>query len=339
MPRSPSRILVIQLRRIGDALLASPAVKLLRATYPQARIDFLVEPPADQALRGNPDINDILLYDKRRPLHWLWETRKRGYDMVIDYMGNPRSGLLTFLSGAETKAGPGNVFWTCVYNKIMPLGEPLVYSSAEKMRMLRHIGIENPGVSPLPVIYPDQEHHQWAETLLKGLGVDSGKKAVAFAPASRKSARRYPPHHYAALAKMIVSQLGRPVLLVTGKGEEDVAREIIATAGTGVYALEPAPSLRHLAALLSRCALLVSNCNGPKHIAIAAGTPTLTIHGGSDPAAWTPAGFAEHQFIINAAITCAPCRQNDCPRGDLACLEGLSPELVYARILEMPGIK
>ena len=138
---------------------------------------------------------------------------------------------------------------------------------------------------------------------------------------------------------MIAEKLHRPVILITGKGEEAVAQEIMAAAGPGVYALEPAPSLRHLAALFSHCALLVSNCNGPKHIAIAAGIPTLTIHGGSDPAAWTPAGFAEHQFITNSSPSCIPCRKNECQRGDLACLEGLPPAAVYARILEMPGIK
>lgn len=339
MAQNPSRILVIQLRRIGDALLATPAVKLLRATYPSARIDFLVEAPADQALRGNPDINEILLYDKRRPLRWLWEVRKRRYELVIDYMGNPRSGLLAFLSGAAVKAGPGNVFWTCVYNKIMPLGEPLVYSSAEKMRMLEHLGIKNHGISPLPSIYTEEEQRRWAEDLFKTLALPLDKRAIAFAPASRKAARRYPPRHYAELAKMIVSKLDRPVLLVTGKGEEAVAEEIAAAAGHRVYSLAPTPSIRHLAALFSQCALLVSNCNGPKHIAIAAGIPTLTIHGGSDPAAWTPAGFTEHQFIINSSPACIPCRKNECPRGNLACLEGLPPAAVYARILEMPGIK
>ena len=334
-----SRILVIQLRRIGDALLASPAVKLLRATYPQAKLDFLVEATAADVLRGNPDLNEILVYDKTRPLRWLLEIRRRRYDLVIDYMGNPRSGLLTFISGAAVKAGPGNVFWTCAYNKIMPLGLPPVYSSAEKMRMLAHLGIQNPGISPLPVIFPSREHRDWAAAALEKLGLNAqDRRAIAFAPASRKTARCYPAKHYAALASMIVSKLHRPVLLITGQGEEAVAEGIAKAAGEGVFTLSPAPSLRHLATLLARCALLVTNCNGPKHIAIAAGTPTLTIHGSSDPAAWTPAGFPDHQFIINNSPSCIPCRRNDCPRGDLACLETLAPALVYNRILEMPGI-
>ncbi|NLO90443.1 MAG: glycosyltransferase family 9 protein [Elusimicrobia bacterium] len=338
MPQA-SKILVIQLRRIGDALLASPAVKLLRAAYPQAELDFLVEPSAADVLRGNPDISELLVYDKKRPLFWLFEIRRRRYDLVIDYMGNPRSGLLAFASGARIKAGPGNVFCTCVYNSIMPLGVPPVYSSAEKMRMLAHIGIENPGISPLPVIFPGQEHKDWARETLANLGLAPEEKlAIAFAPASRKTARAYPPRHYAALAAMITSQLHRPVLLITGHGEEAVAGQILKDAGSNVFAVPPAQSLRHLAALLARCALLVTNCNGPKHIAIAAGTPTLTIHGSSDPLAWTPSGFPEHQYIVNSAPDCIPCRRNDCPRGDLACLENLDPALVYNRILEMPGI-
>ncbi|HOX22468.1 MAG TPA: glycosyltransferase family 9 protein, partial [Elusimicrobiales bacterium] len=166
-----SKILVIQLRRIGDALLATPAVRLLKRVYPSATVDFLAEPQAADALAGNPHINEVILYDKKHPLKALWNIRNRGYDIVIDYMGNPRSGLITFLSGAPVKAGPGNVFWTCAYNKIMSLGEPPVYSSAEKIRMLEHIGIKNTGVSPLPAIYFLPEHKAWAEGILKTLGL------------------------------------------------------------------------------------------------------------------------------------------------------------------------
>ena len=74
---APDRILVIQLRRLGDVLVTTPSVEALRLAYPRAEIDFLVEPPGDQLLEGNPHLSRVLRYDAKRPLAEIRKARAR----------------------------------------------------------------------------------------------------------------------------------------------------------------------------------------------------------------------------------------------------------------------
>ena len=106
MEQNPGSILIIQLRQIGDVLLTTPAAEVLKANFPEASLDFLTEPPADQVLKDNPFIDTVLAYDRRSPLKWLLKVRAAKYGLVVDFMSNPRSALLAWASGAPATAGP-----------------------------------------------------------------------------------------------------------------------------------------------------------------------------------------------------------------------------------------
>ncbi|MCR4294147.1 MAG: glycosyltransferase family 9 protein, partial [Elusimicrobia bacterium] len=105
---APRSILVVQLRRLGDVILTTPALEALKRKYPDARLDFLVEAPGAEAVAGHPAIDQVLIYDANSPwsaLDWAFKIRARRYDWVIDFLANPRTALLTALSGAKVKAG------------------------------------------------------------------------------------------------------------------------------------------------------------------------------------------------------------------------------------------
>ena len=86
MDFTPKKILLIQLRQIGDVILSTPAAEVLKNNFPAAKLDFLTQPPSDQALLRNPAIDEILVYDALHPLKWLLKIRRRRYDLVIDLM-------------------------------------------------------------------------------------------------------------------------------------------------------------------------------------------------------------------------------------------------------------
>ena len=91
------KFLLIQLRRIGDVLMTTPAIRLLRESYPDADLTFLTESPSDQVLNENPNLQEILLYRKpesiAESLRYFLNLRSRKFDCVIDFYGNPRSAL------------------------------------------------------------------------------------------------------------------------------------------------------------------------------------------------------------------------------------------------------
>lgn len=330
--RIPEKILIIQLRRIGDVLLTTPAARALRAAFPEAKIDFLAEPPCGQALEGNPDISEVLEYAPGSPLKWIRAIRARGYDWIVDFLGNPRSALITALSGAPVKAGPAHVFWNFAYSISMKQAASPVYAAEEKMLMLGQLGVA-PAKEAFPIMKVRGADEDWARQVLDR-SFQKGSLRIAFAPASRKFTRRWPEGNYAELARMAAGGLKAEIMVLWGPGEKDAAERIAAASGPRVFPAPATPSLGRLAALLGRMDLLVTNCNGPKHIAVSQGCPTLTIHGSSDPAAWTPAGSPLHRFIRREDMPCVGCRKNECSL-DAECLSGLAPSSVFRTMTQM----
>lgn len=314
---NPRAILVIMLRRIGDVLLTTPAVRALRKLYPEARIDFLVDPPAHQLLEGVPEISNVIVREGSGPanyVYWLWRMRRNGYDWVIDYMGTPRTAMLTFASGASLRAGPAQVSHRWAYNRLLRESSAPCYSGLEKIRVLSSLGLSPDESDFLPRLPGERKRPP-------GL-------LVGFAPASRRETRRWPAARFAELGRLLRDRLGASLLVFWGPGEKALAEEVCRGVGDGAHVAPETKDLRRLCDLIGGLSLLVSNCNGPKHIAVARGVPTLTIHGSSDPACWTPPGGGPHRCVRREELPCIGCSLNRCPSG-MSCLRGLGADRVF----------
>ena len=313
----PRRILVIQLRRIGDVILTTPAIRALKRRYPAAEIDFLVEETGSQALAGNPDLNRILVYrgGPWETLAWLWRVRRLGYDWIIDYLGNPRSALLTAFSGAAVRAGPARAAHRWAYNHLLVQPDKAQYAGLEKISVLHALGIDAGGADFMPYVF------------LAPRSVRP-ENLVGLAPASRKETRRWPASSFVELGKLLRERFGSELVVFWGPGELPLAREVARGIGPGARISDPTPDLAAAARELVRCRIIVTNCNGLKHLAVALGVPTLTVHGSSDPASWTPP-HPDHASVRLEELDCIACRLNVCPR-HLECMKELSPQRVLA---------
>jgi len=318
------------LRRIGDVILTTPAVRALKKLYPLAAIDFLVEEPSDQILRGNPDISEILVYEKGilNYLRWLFTVRNRGYDWVIDYMGNPRTAILTFLSGAPVSAGPGHVSHRWAYAQHLKESDSSFYSAQEKIRVLRSLGLSPDEKDCIPVLSSDASSEEHADDLLRKMRLPPGP-IVGLVPASRKTTRRWPWESYAEVGKKLRDEFGAKILVFYGPGEFELAKKVRDAVGANAYLAPRSNDLRVLAALVGRCSLLVTNCNGPKHIGGARGVATVTIHGSSDPNCWNPPENPKHPIVRLESLECIGCMKNRCPY-NLECMRDLTPEMALA---------
>ena len=98
--------------------------------------------------------------------------------------------------------------------------------------------------------------------------------------------------------------------------------------GDGALASPETRTLAEMARFMAACRLIVTNCNGPKHVAVGLGIATLTIHGSSDAASWNPP-HARHPFVRLDGLSCLACRLNECPT-NMECMTQLSPERVFA---------
>jgi ADP-heptose:LPS heptosyltransferase len=304
---------------------------VLKDNFPEAKLDFLVQPPGDQALARNPAIDEILAYDPGRPLRWALEVRRRRYDLIVDFMSNPRSAVITALSGARIKAGPAYTSSAWAYNLKLELRPGQVeYNPFFKIDLLRQAGLKNI-FYPCPEFRPDPEDLDWAAGMTAGLK----RPLILLAPASRRATRRWPSEHYASLAALAAAKLNASVLVLWGPGERHLAGEVAGLAGHPSVSVSPeTATLSRLSALLQRAVLLVSNCSGTRHLAQASGVPTLGIYGSSRPESWSPPDDGRHRVVRNSGMACIACQKSECSAG-IRCLKELLPDTVFATLEEM----
>ena len=319
-PEPPKKILVIQLRRLGDVILTTPALSALKKRYPAATLDFLVEEAGAEAVAGHPAIDEILVYDAKGPLDalsWALKIRARGYDWVIDFLANPRTALLTAFSGAAVKAGPAHVRRSWAYNHKMVQSPKACYAALEKVRWLAGLGVAPDDAPALPQLFVAKR----PETV---------GNVVGLVPPSRQVTRRWPAESYARLGRLLRDKHGCSLKVFWGPGEKGLADEVVRGIGAGAEAIPETRTIAELARELAACRVVVSNCAGPKHVAVALGVPTVTIHGSSDPASWTPA-HPDHRSVRLDELECIGCRSNACAY-QLECLRQLPPERVLPAV-------
>jgi ADP-heptose:LPS heptosyltransferase len=283
-------------------------------------------------LEGNPNIDRVMLYEPRKAFGWLSAIRRERYDLVLDFLGNPRTALLTRASGAALRAGPNRMARRWAYNRLFPHPAPAPYSAEEKMLSLSVLGFA-PKAEPRPRVHLAPDRRERARATLAELGPGPW---LGIVPGSRRDTRRWPAASYGRLARLASDRLGRRGLVLWGPGERPLAEETVRrSGGTAVLAPET-PHLLDLAATLEACSAVVTNCNGPKHLAVAVRTPTLTLHFSSDPAAWNPPGDPRHPIVRVEELDCIGCGLNRCPYA-LECQTQLTPERAFEPLRELIG--
>lgn len=327
-------ILVIKPRAAGDVVLSTPVLRNLRRAFPSATIDFLTERPFADLVRGNPDVNSVLVHDRASMsgVDLIRTVRTRRYGMVIDLFGNPRTALVTFLSGAPTRVGYRFRGRRYAYNTVVEPRGAAVHNVQFNLDALEALGI--PIVDRSPFVPCSKEDERYVDGFLVQLG---GGPLVGVNTAGGWYTKRWGIQRYARLCDRLIAEQECTVVLTWGPGEQEHVEAIRAAMRETPF-IPPATTFPQLAALLKRCDFVVSNDTGPMHIAAAMGTPVLGIYGPTNPALQGPFGEG-HLTIRNESLTCLGCNLTSCPIG-LPCMEGLSVDAVLAafgRLREAPG--
>ena len=328
------QILLIQFRMIGDVLLNTPLVRALRQHYPQSHIAYCTEPVPAGVLKGNPMIDEIILHPRPSTLREEWRfirlIRRRGFDVVIDAMGNPRSALLSLMSGARHRIAFARWPRSLCYNMLVEHRHELdEYTVEKRLRLLQPLGIHASDLSTV-VTYSSKERKS-VDVFLEGNGVKADDLLICIDPTSHVYTRQWPAKFFSELVGLLDTKLGARVCLLWGPGEREYVEEIAASARTRPL-LNPPWELAHIAALLDRADLFVGCDSAPGHIAVSQQTPTVTVFGAQNSANWRPAD-PRHR-VVKKGLPCQPCNQRTCgPPLDVACLRTMTVEEVFEAVL------
>jgi len=322
------KILIVNTGQIGDNLLLTPIFRALRKEYPEAHIAHLTSSSTAPILAGNPDLSELIsLYKKmgiRKYLAFLMDLRRRKFDVVLDYLGNPRTALISLVTGAPQRLGYDYRIRKYCYTHVVKRKREPVYAVDFKMDLVKPLQVQSQGMG-LTLVIPSEAWKR-AREFTEGLLKDG--PLIVFSPVSRRKYKRWPVERYSSLADSLVEKYKARIVLIWGPGEEGVVNTFTAGMKNQCF-VAPRTTLMEMAGIIALSDLFIGNDNGPKHMAVAVGTSTVTIFGPTDPRAWTPPNSPQHVSVRKDA-GCKRCVPQRCR--DFKCLEMVSVDDVLGAV-------
>jgi len=335
-----AHILVVKLAGIGDLLLATPALRALRETYPQARIDLLVTPDSAGLLNGWDVINNIIVLDKYvfdymkqvvkhpralLPLKELWSTLRAGeYDAVLLFhhltlhFGRLKHQLLMRATGAKWRVGLDNGHGWFLNVHVKDDGFGAKHEAEYCMAIAEAVGatIHNKHLE-LPL---SEDQRRQARQLVFGDATAESvpHPIIAMHPGSGgySTARRWAPERFAQLANTLFHDVGGQIVLMGGPEEITLHQQIMdmIESDVPVCSLAGKGSIKVAAAVLKQVELFIGNDAGLMHLAVAVNTPTIAIFGLSNHKAWGPYTgdpTSKRATVVRLDLPCMPCFYRD----------------------------
>jgi len=328
-----ARILLIRLSALGDVVFALPALRWLRQSLPQARIEWVTEDRHEGLLREHPDIDALHIFPRRQgpipALRSLFQLRKTGpFDAVIDFQANLKSALHVGAVHSSFKLGFGPPIQRersgrFLHHQVAGLGEaPRARRDAALMEQF--LGRSIPEAcfqgGPWPISEGLAPFHPGKDpekiVLLHTGGTAYGRD------------KAWPDEHWVQLAKNLKGEGHRVELLWTPSDAHQVQTRAQAAEVSLAPATNGIPSLMHLC---DQADLLIGTDSGPFHLAAWRGTPALGLYGATDPRIYAPMGT--HGHALSALGDEAPPKRQRDRRSPF--MDALTPQVVLQKALEL----
>jgi lipopolysaccharide heptosyltransferase II len=337
------KILLVRLRLIGDVAFTTPLIGALRRQYPDAHLAYVVEPAAEPVVRGNANLDDVILAPRRRGLGRLRDDvtlggrlRRERFDIAIDLHGGPRSAWLTWASRAPMRIGYSITGRSWMYTHVVPRAADLAprHSVLNQWDLLEPLGIP-PGDPDANTMEMPHDIHAAAfvERRLREARIETHPLVVIHVSAGNPF-RRWPAESFVQLiSRLATRDPRRRFVLTSGPSQPEAALEIAAEARMKLGPLaHTVPDLGEfdlleLRALVNRAAVYIGGDSGPLHVAATTRTPIVALFGptlAERSMPWRdPRWFAEAVQVNTLA--CRPCNQRTCVHGDFRCLGTITP--------------
>ena len=328
------RILMIRLSAIGDVVRVLPALHALRDLYPTAQIDWVVEPKSVSVIEGHPALDQVILFTRPEGMmdaarafqETAREIKANRYDIVLDFHGILKSGLLMKSSKAKRRIGfapPRSQEMSHLFaNERVDLPTQRMNRIEENLALVKHLGAKLHSLDVVLDIEPEVEDD--VDLFLEDVFHADKRLTLVHAPVDRPE-KQWPLAYYAQLCDLLAADGRFDVLLTWGPGQLGVAQEVSQLSKRKALVAPETPDLKHFAALATRSALFVGGDTGPMHIASAMGVPVVAIFGGTDPARHSP--LRQPHEVLSAAPEPFP---KDVSLGEAEMyMRAVSPENVF----------
>ena len=337
MKHGTPRILIIRLSAIGDVVRVLPALHNLRDAFPNAQIDWAVEPKAADIISGHPAIDDLLVFERpegawpafKAFMRFCMDVRTRHYEVIADFHGIFKSGLITAFSKADDKYGfarPRSQELSYLFtNRKVRLSSEKLNRVEENLALCERIAParSRPNVTMfIPADVQDDIHEYYDHTF------DGGKLTIAVHVPVDREEKRWPDAHFAALCDMLLGDGRYEVVLTWGPGQLGEVEAVMRKMRRKPRIAPEMPGLKHYACFVHSANLYFGCDTGPMHIAAIMGTPVVAVFGGTDPAKHAPVNTPCRVLYAEPGKT-----NGELPPAER--LEMITPEMAYDACVDL----
>jgi heptosyltransferase-2 len=353
---APARIGLFLPNWVGDAAMATPALRALRRRYPSAAVIGVGRPFLRELLAGTAWLDELIEFEprgrdrQRRGLPFFKRLRAARLDTALLFSNSFRTAMWAWASGARQRIGyvrygRGPLLTTRLFQKREPFSGRWWHGSRWQPSpvlddfLALAYALDCPVESPRLELTTTAADERAVADAWQRLGLGAGRPIVALnSSGAFGAAKLWPLEYFVALARSIVQSLTHDVLVICGPQERELARTITAkSASPRVVSLADEPlGLGLTKAALRRCRLLVTTDSGPRHLAAALNVPTVSLFGPTHRA-WSE-NYHPRAIDLQRSVPCGPCQQRVCPLGHHRCMRELTVAEVLGAVEQLLSI-
>lgn len=335
LPNLPlgARIVLIRLRSLGDIVLLTPSLRLLKEWRPDLRLSVVIETRFHALLAGNPNVDEVLGAGEGSgwqktvaQLRAARGLRKRKFALCINLHGGPTSAFLTRLSGARWKAGLKHFRSRGIYDFLVPdarniLNQPIVHTAEHQASAFFWLGLPRQPIPMAELFVSPSAQARWNEERRR-LGI---AQYALLHPPALYATKEWPAERFAQLGRYLEEEMALTPIFSCGPGESRCLDNVENASGHSIRRLDQ-PELPTFMAAIAGARLFVGNDSGPAHMAAALRRHLVVIFGSSNSKIWgpwpgskseeaEPSSGAECLFrVAQNAYECNPCPGDRCYR-------------------------
>lgn len=333
------RIAIVKPSALGDIVNSLPVLTAVRSRFPDAHIAWVVNRSYELLLRGHPELDEVIPFDRSAAdvgiretilgfTHFCRALRRRRFDLVIDLQGLLRSAVIVAATRAPRRVGLSTARegarW--FYTDVVPVADFNAIHAVDRYWLVAEaLGAgAGPKQFKLPITAADRA---WAEKKLGGCP----RPWLMVGAGSRWETKRWPPEHFATLLRKAQERFGGTAVFVGGRDEQPLARTVARRLHGDSVDLTGQTVLPHLAAVLERADVMISNDTGPLHVAAALGRPVVAPYTCTRVLLNGP--YTSEAGAVEARVGCQGSYLKRCARMD--CMTELTPFRLWPALQEM----
>lgn len=333
-PLEANKILIVGVNWLGDSLFLLPFISSLRDNFKNSFIAIMTVPRVKELFIGNPDLNEVIIYDEKgrdkslfRKLNLINDLKKKNFDVVFIPRPSFSRTLICWLSGISKRIGFGKFRGSSLLTEKINPPENLIHRIDQNLKILEDMGLT----------IKDRVYHfsikdsdrNYINNLLLEMGVGSDNFIIINAGGNWPN-KRWPLEFFARLCDKIIDELNVKIVFSGAERDIELVNKIQGLTKNKNFLLCGRTNFGQLAALMEKALIVISADSGPMHVAASAGTKVIALFGPTSPLVTGPYPLDKH-IILQLDVGCkTPCYVKGC--SNIRCMSAIKVEDVFESI-------